>query len=720
MPTRKLIIDGKEIEADDSITLLQACEQAGAEIPRFCYHERLSVAGNCRMCLVEWVGAPKPQASCALQVKDIFPNKDGTPAKINTTSPYARKAREGVMEFLLINHPLDCPICDQGGECDLQDQAMGYGRAAFHRFNENKRAVEDKYMGPLVKTIMTRCIQCTRCVRFATEVAGVPDLGATGRGEDMEITTYLEKAFASELSGNVVDLCPVGALTSKPYAFNARPWELRKTESVDVMDAQGCNIRVDARGPQVMRVLPRLNEEVNEEWISDKARHACDGLVRQRLDRPYVRIHGKLKPASWSEAFAAIAARVEGTTPGKMAAIVGDLAAAEEIKALKDLMTALGVRNLDCRQDGARIGLDPSGARLPRQTYLFNSTILGVEAADAILLVGTNPRWEAPVLNARIRKAWLASGLKVANIGPAVDLTYPVEQLGSDVAVLEQIASGKHDFAKVLTDAKRPMIVLGAGAVTRKDGAAVLKLAAKIASDTGMIGPAGTHAEGGWNGFNILHTAASRVAAMDLGFLPVLDNHGKASRDVVGIIDGAQKGEIDFIYLLGADEIDVAHLGRAFVVYQGSHGDAGAHHADVILPGAAYTEKDGIYVNFEGRVQRGRRATFPPGEAKEDWAILRALSDVLEVKLPYDNRAALVAAIEKDATHFGQLNEAPVHADTSVATWGAVGDSGPLDNAPVTHVITDYYLTNPIARASETMAKCSQELVHGASKMAAE
>src|ERR1700761_4441124 len=371
MPTRKLIVDGKEIEADESITLLQACEQAGAEIPRFCFHERLSVAGNCRMCLVEWVGAPKPQASCALQVKDIFPNKDGTPAKINTTSPYARKAREGVMEFLLINHPLDCPICDQGGECDLQDQAMGYGRAAFHRFNENKRAVEDKYMGPLVKTIMTRCIQCTRCVRFATEVAGVPDLGATGRGEDMEITTYLEKAFASELSGNVVDLCPVGALTSKPYAFNARPWELKKTESIDVMDAQGCNIRVDTRGPAVLRVLPRLNEEINEEWISDKARHACDGLMRQRLDRPYVRKSGKLQPVSWAEAFAVIAARVAQTAPERMAAIVGDLAAAEEIKALKDLMHALGVKNLDCRQDGARIGATSSGNNAPRQTYLF-------------------------------------------------------------------------------------------------------------------------------------------------------------------------------------------------------------------------------------------------------------------------------------------------------------------------------------------------------------
>ncbi len=708
MATRKLVVDGKEIEAEETLTLLQACEQAGAEIPRFCFHERLSVAGNCRMCLVEWVGAPKPQASCALQVKDIFPNKDGTPAKINTTSPYARKAREGVMEFLLINHPLDCPICDQGGECDLQDQAMGYGRAAFHRFNENKRAVEDKYMGPLVKTIMTRCIQCTRCVRFATEVAGVPDLGATGRGEDMEITTYLEKAFASELSGNVVDLCPVGALTSKPYAFNARPWELRKTESIDVMDAQGVNIRVDARGPQVMRVLPRLNEEVNEEWISDKARHACDGLSRQRLDRPYIRVGGKLKPASWGEAFAAIAAKVKDTSPEKMAAIVGDLAAAEEIKALKDLMGALRVTSIDCRQDGAKVA---SG---PRQTYLFNSTIAGVEAADAILLVGANPRWDAPVLNARIRKAWLAGGVKVANIGPAVDLTYPAEQLGTDISVLSSIANGSHAFAKVLGDAKRPMIVLGSGAITRADGAAILALAARIAGDTGMIGPAGTHAEGGWNGFNILHTAASRVAALDLGFLP-----GVGGRDVAGIVDGAQKGEIDFIYLLGADEFDVAHLGRAFIVYQGSHGDAGAHHADVVLPGAAYTEKDGIYVNFEGRVQRGRRAAFPPGDAKEDWAILRALSEVLGVKLPYDDRAALVAAIEKDITHFAILNIAPMHADTSAATWGGIGETGALNGAPLTAAIADYYLTNPIARASETMAKCSREF-GGATKMAAE
>ena len=711
MTSRKLVIDGKEIEADDSLTLLQACESAGAEIPRFCYHERLSVAGNCRMCLVEWVGAPKPQASCALQVKDIFPNKDGTPAKINTTSPIARKAREGVMEFLLINHPLDCPICDQGGECDLQDQAMGYGRASFHRFNENKRAVEDKYMGPLVKTVMTRCIQCTRCVRFATEVAGVPDLGATGRGEDMEITTYLEKAFASELSGNVVDLCPVGALTSKPYAFNARPWELNHTESIDVMDAQGVNVRIDTRGRQVMRVLPRLNEEINEEWISDKARHACDGLSRQRLDKPYIRKNGKLQPATWSEAFAAIAERIATTKPERIAAVVGDMAAAEEIKALKDLMRALDTQNIDCRQDGSKITAGP------RQTYLFNTTIAGVEAADAILFVGANPRWEAPVLNARIRKTWVNNNaLRIANIGAAVDLTYPVEQLGASVNILEAVANGSHAFAQVLKDAKRPMIILGASAIARTDGAAILKLAAKIVADTGMIGPAGTPADGGWNGFNILHTAASRVAALDLGFVP-----GPNGRDIAGIVEGAQKGEIDFIYSLGADEFDVAHLGRAFVVYQGSHGDAGAHHADVVLPGAAYTEKEGLYANFEGRVQRAKRAVFPPGEAKEDWAILRALSDVIGKRLPYDNLEALRAAILKDAPHFAVENIAPVHAGADAGVWNTVGGHAVLDMAtPLESSIKDFYFTNPIARASETMALCSREFVSGPAQIAAE
>ncbi len=705
---RKIIIDGKEIEVDDNLSLLQACEQAGAEVPRFCYHERLSVAGNCRMCLVEWVGSPKPQASCALQVKDIFPNRDGTPARINTSSPLVRKAREGVMEFLLINHPLDCPICDQGGECDLQDQAMGYGRAAFHRFNENKRAVEDKNMGPLVKTVMTRCILCTRCVRFATEVAGVPDLGATGRGENMEITTYLERAFESELSGNVVDLCPVGALTSKPYAFNARPWELSKTESIDVMDAQGCNIRVDSRGPAVLRVLPRLNDDVNEEWISDKTRHACDGLMRQRLDRPYVRRGGKLQPATWMQAFTAIAARA--TAPERMAAIVGDLAAAEEIKALKDLMAAVGSPNLDCRQDGAKL------EAIPRQSYLFNTSIAGVEAADALLLIGTNPRWEAPVLNARIRKTWLAGNIRIANIGAAYDLTYPVEQLGSTAETLQQVASGRHPFAEILKAAKRPMLILGPGAVARPDGAAILKLAVKIAGETGMIGPPGRAAEGGWNGFNVLHTAASRVAALDLGFLP-----GTGGRDMAGILEGASNGEIDFVYLLGADEFDMRALGKAFVVYQGTHGDAGAHRADVILPGAAYTENDGFYVNFEGRVQRSERAVFPVGEAKEDWAILRALSDVLGKRLPYDDRDSLRSAIVADAPQFSDAGVLPWQPGADLATWEAIGVAGPVDTArPLASPITDFYLTNPIARASATMAECSRTFVKRTTKMAAE
>ncbi|MGQ0742335.1 MAG: NADH-quinone oxidoreductase subunit NuoG [Alphaproteobacteria bacterium] len=705
----KLIIDGKEMEFDAGLTLLQACEQAGAEIPRFCYHERLSVAGNCRMCIVEWVGSPKPQVSCALQVKDLPPNKDGTPPRINTNSPVARRAREGVMEFLLINHPLDCPICDQGGECDLQDQALFYGRAAYNRFWENKRAVEDKYMGPLVKTIMTRCIQCTRCIRFATEVAGVSDLGATGRGEDMEVVTYLDKALGSELSGNVIDLCPVGALTSKPYAFVARPWELRKTESIDVMDAVGSNIRVDSRGREVMRVLPRTHEGINEEWISDKTRFACDGLKRQRLDTPYIREKGKLRPAEWPEAFSLIATRLKKTVPEKIAAIAGDLCAAEEIKALKDLMQRFGVKSLECRQDGARIGGGP------REGYLFNTTIAGIEAADALLLIGTNPRLEAPVLNARIRKTWLNSNVKIANVGVPYDLTYPVGQLGASPSVLEAIAKGTHEFVKVLKGAKRPMLIVGQGALARRDGAAILKLAAKIAASTGMIGPKGTAAEGGWNGFNVLHTAAARAGALDLGFLPAA-----GGRDMAGILDGAAKGNIEVLYLLGADEFDTAKLGKAFVIYQGTHGDAGAHRADVILPGAAYTEKSGFYVNTEGRVQLANRATFPPGSAKEDWAIIRALSEAAGHKLPYDSISEVRAAIVKDAPHFTTRDEPTVQPGADPAIWNAIGAAGPVDaSQPLVSPIRDFYLTNPIARASLTMAECSR-IYAGGAQMAAE
>ena len=674
----KLTIDGQTIEVPPGTAVIQACEMIGVEIPRFCYHERLSIAGNCRMCLVEMEKSPKPIASCAM------PCADGM--VIKTDTPMVKKARQGVMEFLLINHPLDCPICDQGGECDLQDQAMAYGRDGS-RFAENKRAVKDKYMGPLVETIMTRCIHCTRCIRFATEVAGVPELGAIGRGEHMEITSYLDRAIHSELSANIIDLCPVGALTSKPYAFTARPWELSKTESIDVMDAVGTNIRVDARGAEVMRILPRLNEDVNEEWLADKARFALDGLRRQRLDRPYLRVGGKLRPANWSDVFAAIAAKLEGVSGARIAAIAGDLVDAEAMLALRDLMATLGSPNLDCRQDGA--ALDPAC----RAGWLFKSTIAGIDKADAILLVGTNPRWEAPIVNARLRKRYLAGGVRIASLGPAVDLTYKVESLGNSPAILSEIAAGAHSFAGVLREAKAPMLILGMGALARPDGAAVLAAAHAVAESCGLV-------KDGWNGFNVLHTAAARVGGLELGLMP-----GAGGRDVAGILDGASKGEIDLVYLLGADEIDMSRLGSAFVVYQGHHGDAGAHRADAILPGAAYTEKDATYVNTEGRAQRAERATFPPGDAREDWAILRALSGALGRPLPYDNLAAVDAALAKASPVFAQLD------DVVPAAWGAFGKDGALGSAPFQSPIANYYMTDPISRASETMAKCSAEIL---------
>jgi NADH-quinone oxidoreductase subunit G len=702
----KLIVDGKEVDVPADYTLLQACEAAGAEIPRFCYHERLSIAGNCRMCLVELKGSPKPVASCAWGVRDCRPGPNGEPPVVSTKSAMVKKAREGVMEFLLINHPLDCPICDQGGECDLQDQAMAYGHAKFNRFEENKRAVTDKYMGPLVSTIMTRCIHCTRCVRFAAEVAGVDEIGATGRGEDMEITTYLERAVSSELSGNVIDLCPVGALTSKPYKFNARSWELTKTESVDVMDAVGSAIRVDSRGGEVMRFLPRVNEEINEEWISDKTRFVWDGLRRQRLDTPYIRKNGRLEPASWREVFALIADRVRATKPERMAALAGDLVSVEPVKALKDLMLALGVASLDCRQDGAKIGHGP------RQGYLFNTTIAGIDNADALLLVGTNPRWEAPIINARIRKAWLRNDLKVMRIGPRVDLTYQVQDLDNTPTDLPDIASGKHRAFEVLKNAKHPMLIVGQGALARPDGAAILAAAAAIARNTGMIGPAG---EAGWNGFNVLHTAAARVGALDVGFRPA-----KGGRDTVAMLDAASRGEVDFVYLLGADEIDMKKLGKAFVVYQGTHGDAAAHRADVILPGAAYTEQNGTYVNTEGRVQLAKRATFPPGDAREDWAILRALSDVLGKRLPYDDMSALRKAMLGDAPHFAEIERAPANPGADPAIWNNIGAAGTIAATPFGYPIKDFYLTNPIARASYVMGECSALFVKPKLSQAAE
>ena len=687
--TRQLIIDGKLIEAENGLTLLQACEQAGAEIPRFCYHERLSIAGNCRMCLVEVQGSPKPIASCAMGVADLPPNRDNSPKVISTRSETVKKAREGVMEFLLINHPLDCPICDQGGECDLQDQAIAYGSGGS-RFAENKRAVEEKYIGPLIKTAMTRCIHCTRCVRFMTEVAGVEELGAIGRGEDMEITTYLERGILSEMSANVNDLCPVGALTHRPWAHNARPWELRKTETFDVMDAVGSAIRVDARGREVMRILPRNNDAVNEEWISDKTRHVADGLRTQRLDQPYVRKDGRLVPASWDEALATVAAKLKAANPDRIAAVAGPLAGAEEMFALKDLFARLGATNVDCREDGAK--LDPA---LGRASYVFNSTIEGIEKADAILLIGTNPRVEAAVLNARIRKRWRKGGLTVGLVGERVDLTYAYEHLGSGGRTLADLADGKHAFADVLKNAAAPLVIVGTSALAREDGRAILAAAARIAS----AASAGKDAD--WNAFNVLHTAASRVAGLDLGFVP----EKPASTDVASFVTAAGKGELSVLFLLGSDDIDTNALGTAFVVYQGSHGDAGAHRADVIFPAAAYTEKSATYVNTEGRAQVTARAVFPPGLAREDWTIIRALSALTGHTLPYDTLEALRAAMYKAAPALAAVHR--VTHTPSGALDTLAGGKAAIKDEPFRTAVRDFYLTNAIARASAVMAEMS-------------
>ncbi|WP_320201947.1 NADH-quinone oxidoreductase subunit NuoG [Agrobacterium sp. rho-13.3] len=679
----KLKVDGKEIEVPDHFTLLQACEEAGAEVPRFCFHERLSVAGNCRMCLIEVKGGPpKPAASCAMGVRDIRGGPNGELPEVFTNTPMVKKAREGVMEFLLINHPLDCPICDQGGECDLQDQAMAFGIAGS-RYAENKRAVEDKYIGPLVKTVMNRCIHCTRCVRFTTEVAGISELGLIGRGEDAEITTYLEQAMTSELQGNVVDLCPVGALTSKPFAFTARPWELGKTETIDVMDALGSAIRVDTRGREVMRVMPRVNEAINEEWISDKSRFIWDGLKTQRLDKPYVRKDGRLQPATWGEAFGAIKAAVASTSGDKIGAIAGDLSSVEEMFALKSLLSALGSTNVDCRQDGA--ALDPS---LGRASYLFNTTIEGIEHADALLIIGSNPRYEAAVLNARIRKRWRRGGFPIGVIGEAGELRYDYEYLGSGTDTLSDLANGSHSFIEKLKSAKNPLIIVGQGAISREDGAAVLSAAAKLAVSVGAVSQE-------WNGFSVLHTAAARVGGLDVGFVPA-----EKSANAASIVASS-----DVLFLLGADEINLSAKTAKLTVYIGSHGDNGAMNADVILPGAAYTEKSGIWVNTEGRVQVGSRAGFAPGDAREDWAILRALSDVLGKKLPFDSLSALRAQLFIAHPHFAEGDE--IAAGDVADIEALAGKAGTLSKAGFASPVKDFYLTNPIARASAVMAECS-------------
>jgi len=644
--------------------VLQACELAGKEIPRFCYHERLAIAGNCRMCLVEVKpGPPKPQASCAL------PAADGQ--EIFTGTPGVRKAREGVMEFLLINHPLDCPICDQGGECDLQDQAMAYGRG-HNRYDENKRAVTEKYMGPVVKTIMTRCIHCTRCVRFMEQVAGVEEIGAIGRGENMEITSYLEQALTSELSGNVVDLCPVGALVSKPYSFEARPWELRKIPAIDVMDAVGTNIRLDARGREVMRALPRLNEDVNEEWASDKTRHAVDGLSVNRLDRPWLREEGRLRPATWDEAFAAIATVAKGAGSG-VAAVAGDLLDVETMYAAKALLALLGSDLLEGRQTGLAYDVSNLAA------VNFNTTIAGIETADAILLVGTNPRWEAPLVNTRIRKAARA-GAGVFAIGPEVELTYKVEWLGDDLSLLD-------DLPDALAAAQRPAVIVG-GAALKVPGGQAATLA--LAKSLNLV-------RDGWNGYNVLHTAAARTGGLMLGYAQP------------GGMTSLAEAAPALLFLLGADEADLTPFAGSFKVYIGHHGDKGAAAADVILPGAAYSEKHSIHVNLEGRVQRSEKAVDPPGDAREDWSILRALSDVLGRPLPFDSFGALRARLFADHPEFA----APglVAFDWAPPTLEAVAIAG---GTALTYPIRDFYLTNPIARASPTLRRCSAELLHGA------
>ncbi len=690
----KIIVDGKELETDPGNTIMQACHEAGVEIPHFCYHERLSIAGNCRMCLVEVKGGPpKPTASCAMRIRDLRPGPNGEPPEISTKSEMVKKAREGVMEFLLINHPLDCPICDQGGECQLQDQSLAFG-VDKNRFHENKRAVEDKYIGPVVRTKMTRCIHCTRCVRFTQEVAGVEELGQTGRGENAEITSYLQSAMTSELQGNVIDLCPVGALTSRPFQDTARPWELTKTNSVDVMDAVGCPIRLDSRDNQVLRVLPRTNDAINEEWISDKTRFVADGIRSQRLDKPYVRSGGKLKPCDWTRAFNAVAKKIKDTDAKRIGAIAGDLCGVEEVYALKKLMEKLGAASMDCREAGS--ALDPARGRAG---YLFNPTIEGIDESDALLIIGSNPRIEAAVLNARIRKRSLKGDYPIGVIGEAAELRYDHEHLGETSSVLEELVSGKNKFAAKLKKAKKPIILVGQGALSSKDGEAVLSLAAKLAVDVKAT-------SGEWNGFGVLHTAAARAGALDVGFVP-----GQGGMDTAAIASGAE-----VVILLGADEVEINN-DKAFVVYIGSHGDRGAHRADVILPAACFTEKSSTTVNTEGRVLRGNRSVVAPGMAKEDWSIIRALSGVLGLELPFNSLAQLRMALESDYPHFASLNEVVAADAAGISTLA--GGKAKLSGVRLASTVDDFYFTNPVARASQIMAECSAA-VAGGMKQAAE
>ena len=663
----KIIVNNKEVEFEEGMTILQACELAGAEIPRFCYHERLSIAGNCRMCLVEVEKSLKPVASCAM------PAVEGM--KIKTNTPFVEKARKGVMEFLLANHPLDCPVCDQGGECDLQDQSLFYG-LDNSRYTENKRQVQEKYMGPLIKTEMTRCIHCTRCIRFATEVAGIPELGAIGRGEDMEITTYLEKSMESELSANVIDLCPVGALTSKPYAFEARPWDLKKTETIDIMDAVGSNIRVDTYGWEVKRVLPRVNEDINEEWISDKTRYACDGLLKQRLDTPYIRENGRLQKSSWSQTLKLLVTKLKSFDPNEVAGLVGDLADLEMIYSFKSFFEkSVGSTNLECRQ--GKIYINPQ----ERMNYIFNSSINGIEDSDFILLVGTNPRLEATILNTRIRKAYINNRLKIYSIGNPGDLTYPYQSIGSNTSVIREIVSGSHEISGKIKKSKKPLVIIGESALYEKTGQYVFETLKSFLFSNNFI-------RKDWNALNILNQQASRVGAIDLGVYSINEKENFL------FFDKLDNNDFKFVYLLGADNINFDKKDK-FVVYQGSHGDKGAEIADIILPGAAYTEKNGLFVNLEGKLQNAYKASYPPGDAREDWIIFKDLAKMMKKPLEYNNVKYLRESINKDIQQ--KINN-------------VVNKTNEIDfvDENISIKPIDYYYTNPIARASKIMGECKQ------------
>ena len=670
----KITINGKEIEFEKGMTVLQACELAEVEIPRFCYHEKLSIAGNCRMCLVEMEKSPKPIASCAM------PATEGMNIKTNTS--LVEKARKGVMEFLLANHPLDCPVCDQGGECDLQDQSLYYG-VDKSRFVENKRDVKEKYMGPLIKTQMTRCIHCTRCVRFATEVAGVPEIGAIGRGENMEITTYLERSMESELSANVIDLCPVGALTSKPYAFEARPWELKKTESIDVMDAVGSNIRVDTYNWEVKRILPRLNNEINEEWISDKTRYSCDGLLKQRLDIPYIKKDNKLQKSTWDEAINLLVSKIKSIQPNEIAGHIGDMVNMENALSFKKFFKTLKSENLEFREKNIYINSDE------KMNYIFNSSIAGIEDSDLILLVGTNPRHEASMLNARIRKTFVQKKIPVFSLGNPGNLTYEYKIIGNSTDDIKKILNQEHDFSKKLLSAKKPIIIIGESALELKSGGYIFEEFKKFLTNNNFINEE-------WNGLNLLVQNASTVGLLDLKIL-----QNQKEKDL-SFFDNLNNKRFKLLYLLGSDNLEFKKNSE-FVVYQGSHGDRGAEVADIILPSATFTEQNGLYANLEGRIQECKKASYPIGEALEDWKIFNRIIKKLGFQEKPSNFEELRKEVLRNLPNFTDINELP---KKSKVKKDLVEKSFFSEDIFIRDL--DYYYTNSISRSSKTMSECRQ------------